>query len=244
MNSGKTTKRKNKLLRLCIGIFLMIVIIMTLYIINRINIIHNNETSERQYINKLKSTDKQSVNNYNNNVDEQSNYTGYNDTINSNGYIISAEYTNNNSNVDNDNNCNNTKTDNIGDCIIEIPDINLSKIVYSGNERDNHLNNYELVTATSDMKYSQGGNYIICGHASRLYGHSLNRIKEITKGTEIIIFNNNKTDKYIVNKVYFANMNETDKYCIQTNKRELTIISCAKYISKESYIVIKAIPNQ
>lgn len=126
------------------------------------------------------------------------------------------------------------------DCILSIPVINLIKNVYTGANRTEHLERYELVTATDDMQYKNGGNYIICGHASRLYGHSLNRIKEIQKGDIIFVKTVNKTDKYIVNKVSYENMYNTSNYCNQTIQKSLTIISCAKYVSDESYIVIYA----
>lgn len=130
-----------------------------------------------------------------------------------------------------------------GDCILSIPDIELEKIVYTGADRLNYLKEYGLITAADNMQYKNGGNYIICGHASRLYGHSLNRIKEIEKGTLIYIKTPDCIDQYIVDKVTFENMNETSKYCNQTPEQKVTIISCAKYVSKESYIVIQAVPN-
>ena len=127
-----------------------------------------------------------------------------------------------------------------GDCILSIEAINLEKVVYNGNNREDHLKQYELVTATDDMQYKNGGNYVICGHASRLYGHSLNRIKEVKKGMIIKITTRDKTDEYVVNEVLFENMNKTSKYCSQTHNPKLTIISCARYVSDESYIVIHA----
>ncbi|MCM1498635.1 MAG: sortase [Clostridium sp.] len=127
-----------------------------------------------------------------------------------------------------------------GDCILSIDAINLEKVVYNGSNRETHLNQYELVTATDDMSYNKGGNYVICGHASRLYGHSLNRLKEIKKGTAITITTRDRTDEYIVNEVLFENMNKTSKYCSQTHNPVLTIISCARFVSDESYIVIHA----
>lgn len=130
-----------------------------------------------------------------------------------------------------------------GDCILDIPDIGLQKIVYTGADRLEHLKQYELATATDNMEYKYGGNYIICGHASRLYGHSLNRIKEVQKGTIIYIKTPNQTDQYKVDNVRYENMHETSTYCNQTTDKRITIISCAKYISKDSYIVIQASPN-
>ncbi len=127
-----------------------------------------------------------------------------------------------------------------GDCILFIPTINLEKIVYTGSNRMEHLNQYELTTAADNMQYKNGGNYIICGHASRLYGHSLNRIKEVKEGNLLYIQTKSRLDEYIVKKVFFADMNQTSKYCNQTSRKTITILSCAKYISKDSYIVIQA----
>ncbi len=127
-----------------------------------------------------------------------------------------------------------------GDCILFIPAINLEKIVYTGSKRMEHLNQYELTTAADNMQYKNGGNYIICGHASRLYGHSLNRIKEVKEGNLLYIQTKSRLDEYIVKKVFFVDMNQTSKYCNQTSHKTITILSCAKYISKDSYIVIQA----
>ena len=132
----------------------------------------------------------------------------------------------------------------IGDCIIYIPSIDLKKIVYTGNQREEHLENYELVTANGDMKYEYGGNYIICGHASRLYGHSLNRLKELKTGAAIQIITPDYTDEYTVSTIKFENMYQTDNYCNQSRKNMLTILSCAKYVSNETYIVIQAIKKE
>lgn len=127
-----------------------------------------------------------------------------------------------------------------GDCILIIPDISLKKIVYNGVNREKHLEQYKLVTATDNMKYQNGGNYIICGHASNLYGHSLNRINEIKRDMILYIKTQDNLDEYIVSDVSYKNMKYTSEYCNQTDEPTITIISCAKYISKESYIIIHA----
>ena len=125
------------------------------------------------------------------------------------------------------------------DCIITIPSISLEKIVYTGSLREGHLNQYDLITAAEDMKYCNGGNYIICGHYSQLYGHSLNRLKEVDEGDCVYINLNGILHKYVVYSKEFETMTDTSSYCIQTEQRELTIISCAKYIGLDKYIVIK-----
>lgn len=235
MNStySKNIKRNKKIIKLIILICILLYLILMFIVIKNISSIQKKESKEKELINNYKELHKQIEV-----IDKQDN-----NNITDETYLNQNTIDKNSAHISDNNKQTKSKSNNKGDCIIEIPDINLAKIVYTGKDRETHLENYELVTAADDMEYSQGGNYIICGHASRLYGHSLNRIKEITKGTEILITDNEKTDKYTVNKVYYSNMMDTDKYCRQINKQEITIISCAKYISKESYIVIKAIPN-
>lgn len=218
---------------LCAILFLII-----LFVSLHVHIIYNREKQEKEdisiIVNNLNNDDNEIINNKINNMIDNNNVIHDN--------IIPNNIVNNDLN-DNNVIANNSLNDDDFDCIIEIPDIDLSKIVYTGKHREQHLNKYELVTAVYDMKYSQGGNYIICGHASRLYGHSLNRLKEIKKGAVINIWFNDNKDEYIVNNVYYVNMFDTDKYCKQNNQNEITILSCAKYISYNSYIVIKAIPK-
>ncbi len=125
------------------------------------------------------------------------------------------------------------------DSILIIPSINLKKYVYTGKQRAAHLEQYELVTATDDMRYCNGGNYIICGHYSKLYGHSLNRLKEISVSDDIIIWNDNKIINYKVSSVSYVNMNNTNQYCDQDKEKQITIVSCAKYEGDNKYIVVK-----
>lgn len=125
------------------------------------------------------------------------------------------------------------------DCIISIPSISLEKIVYTGDSREEHLEQYDLITSADDMQYSNGGNYIICGHYSQLYGHSLNRLKDVSKGDYVYINSNDELHKYKVYSKTFETMTDTSSFCIQTEQRELTVISCAKYIGVDKYIVIK-----
>jgi sortase A len=126
------------------------------------------------------------------------------------------------------------------DCVIRIPSIDLEKLVYTGTSRLSHLESYELITASEDMRYVNGGNYIICGHASRIYGHSLNRIKELKTGDLIYVDTKNGTETYTVYKISFVNRDKSCEYFFQTDVSTLTIISCARYVSDNSYIVVQA----
>lgn len=241
------TNTSNKPIHFLIIMLLSILLIFFFIIYINVRQIYKWEKKEKENIDRIIG--------YNNiyNIetsDSRSDYSSNNNDVNMKIDNDNISYKNNygrtiydiNNNIHNEN-TNNISIDPDEDCIIEIPDINLYKIIYTGKSREKHLDKYELVTATDDMKYCQGGNYIICGHASRLYGHSLNRIKEIKNGTIIYIWHQGKMDHYTVNDVFFTEMKDTDKYCEQNNSKIITIVSCAKYISYNSYIVIKAIPK-
>lgn len=217
-------------------LFLFVVLLIGMTTVYRYYKTYNLSKIEKEKVSKLKISFQDNdesfdniCDNDNQKIDEEFNNNTYKKVSNNN----SKDNLPTTRDIDNDNSED-------ADCIIEIPEINLSKIVYTGNNRDAHLSNYELITAAPDMHYKSGGNYIICGHASRLYGHSLNRLKEVHKGTLIQIWANKSLDEFEVNKVYFENMDNTSKYCKQTSVNEITIVSCAKYVSVNSYIVIKA----
>jgi len=125
------------------------------------------------------------------------------------------------------------------DCILSIPKIDLMKYVYSGKNRMKRLENYELITASEDMYYKNGGNYIICGHASQLYGHSFNRLNELNIGDIVYVWYNESREEYIIKSITYNNMNYSNEYCNQTQKNELTILSCAKHVGPNEYIIIK-----
>ena len=125
------------------------------------------------------------------------------------------------------------------DCIISIPDIDLKKIVYTGVHREKELASYNLITASDDMTYENGGNYIICGHNSRAYGHSLNRIDELEIGDVIFIYHNNNCYEYNVCSIDYYNMHQISSYLQQSNIKELTILTCSKNKNKEDYIIVK-----
>ncbi len=203
--------------------FLIVISLLLCYMIKQYMKIYQAEQEEQNKIHQLEQR-KMHVDDREHNPSYQ---TEKSDTINR-ANIFSYNVTNV------------TEFDKDTDCILYIDEIQLSKFVYNGTKRTEHLNQYDLVTATDDMQYANGGNYIICGHASRLYGHSLNRLKEVKKGYHITIKTNQGNDQYIVDNVSYQKMMDTDVYCRQSETDELTIISCAKYVSREHYIVIHA----
>ena len=226
--------RNTKLLKITLILFIIIVLsIIRLY--QNYNYIYINELTEQNNINHFK---QQYIENPGNNSVYKSQIHIINNNSTKETYMSESSSTRDCYNISH------YKAEEkvfIGDCIVEIPKIQLQKIVYSGTNRESHLKNYELVTATNDMTYNNGGNYIICGHASQLYGHSLNRLQELQLGDEIIIYTPNTKDIYTIHSIDYIEQHNTSLYCNQTQEPIVTLLSCAKNISEQSYIVIKAI---
>ena len=245
MKQKKRVRKTNQKKKQTVYFLLFIIFLIILYLSSYYYFIYHNELAEQKKIEYLMEI---SFDNTELSADQSDNMHSKPNTVHDKSSSVAKQQKDipkiNNSNEATTQTDNKTSTNAdsiwIGDCILIIPDIDLKKIVYTGKDRTQHLENYELITASDNMKYKNGGNYIICGHASRLYGHSLNRLKEIKKGASIQIQTKDKLDEYIVNQITYENMNQTSQYCNQTQENTLTIISCAKYISEKSYIVIHA----
>lgn len=227
-------KRNNKPFLL----FLMIAFLILLYLFNQYMTIQNKQLKEEQHMEDFRALTiepKKIPNAEQNDAAASSKY---------NNHIPKAEHSfiPKDNSIDDQTKSSTYETPNM-DCILKIPDINLEKIVYTGVERNHLLEDYNLVTAADDMNYKNGGNYIICGHASRLYGHSLNRLKEIQKDMNLYIETKTGTDCYIIKNIFYEDRNLSSKYFEQTNSQLVTIISCARYVSDTSYIIIQAYPS-
>lgn len=232
----------NKKLGLCVLIFLLVMIFVLAYYANLTMNLNHNAEKEKQTLEDIKhvirpdeSTDEKDKTTQDSNEKQDENITITQDTVTEKNTESNASPIHPKESDDN-------KEDKLPkgfDCIISIPSISLEKIVYTGNSREQYLSQYDLITATDDMRYGNGGNYIVCGHNSQLYGHSLNRLKEVKEGDYVYINSNDILHKYIVYSKEFQTMSDTSLYCVQTEQRELTIISCAKYIGPDKYIVIK-----
>ncbi len=230
LKSFKNTRRVGKYI-LCYAMLFIIVIICVYYIHSYIKV-YNDEQQEIQEIDNMLFD----WHNHVKNSETASQFDNYKLVHNLNEDKSDECVKENTDNADRKSD---DQEEDMADCVLIIPSIDLKKYVYSGKQRETHLEQYELVTATDDMKYMNGGNYIICGHYSKLYGHSLNRLKDISELDEVIIWHNDKQTKYKVSSVSYMNMNNTSQYCNQSNNRQITILSCAKYEGKNKYIVVR-----
>lgn len=232
----------NKRLGLCVLILLLVMIFVLTYYAKMTVNLNQNAEKERQMIKDIKHVILLEESNEESSIAQESDITQDTNITISKEYKDNDESTESNTLPTSQKESGENAADKLPkgfDCIISIPSISLEKIVYTGKSREEYLSQYDLITAADDMKYDNGGNYIVCGHNSQLYGHSLNRLKEVKKGDYVYIKSNDILHKYIVYSKEFQTMSDTSLYCVQTEQRELTIISCAKYIGPDKYIVIK-----
>ena len=101
------------------------------------------------------------------------------------------------------------------DAIVIIDKINMKYPIISGGDMDYNLSKYFFVTGKSDMTYGTG-DYVILGHQSRVYGHSFNRLEELTLDDIITIMKNNVYYNYDV--IYVGTI--TDMNEVTYNKME------------------------
>lgn len=242
---------KRKFNKLIIKTFMLLVLFgCIIYGIYKYYVVYQSELKEIKLINTLiELNDMEDVviyQNQHNQINDKSDSLSKKEDFETlyKGKIKNKDYKNDEQYNKNDNLTNLNENDlNEVDSILHIPKINLNKFVYNGSRRKKHLDSYQLITATNDMKFKNGGNYIICGHTSRIYGYSLNRLKELDINDQIIMIDKNFIQtKYNIVSVDYINMFESNQYAKQSKNNIITIISCAKIKSKDYYIVVKAIP--
>lgn len=137
-----------------------------------------------------------------------------------------------------------TFTGNI-DCILVIDKINLKKAVIRGNtmpDNDVNLSKYYFVTA--DLTTTLSGNYTIYGHSSQTYGHSFNRLDEMTVDDTFYILQNKLRYDYRVETVDRALRSESKPYFPDMAKR-VTLVSCEKHLApgytQKRVIIVRAV---
>lgn len=134
------------------------------------------------------------------------------------------------------------------DSILVIDKINLKKAIIRGNnlsDNDYNLSKYYFVTA--DLTTTLEGNYIIYGHSSMTYGHSFNRLDEMSVGDTFYILQDGIRYDYCVEAVDRALRSESAPYFPDMEKR-VTFVSCEKYLatgySEKRVIIVRAVQTE
>lgn len=151
--------------------------------------------------------------------------------------------TGNEEGIDNDenNNTNNSLNEYISDnmeAILRIEKIGLEQPILTGITEKN------LQISIASMEQAAGGlgrigNYIIAGHRNHSFGRNFNRLDELNIGDGIEVDDGNNIYIYgIVEKLYVL-PDETWVYNSDSNKKEVTLITCHPMINPTHRLIIK-----
>ena len=125
------------------------------------------------------------------------------------------------------------------DCMLEIPKIDMQRVVITGGDMDYNLARHLFVTMSQDMSYGSCS-YIVGGHQSFNYGYSMNRLEELENGDYIYIEKEGVKDTFIVTETCKEQWGiDAGDYGDDPDK--LAIYTCRKQKKRpKPYIVVRA----
>lgn len=112
------------------------------------------------------------------------------------------------------------------DSILVIDKINLKKAVIRGEYNDYNLDKYYFVTADQSAVLGTE-NYIIYGHCSQTYGHSFNRLEELSVGDEFQLIQESETFEYIIRDIQ-RELRENASPLLETEENTVQLLSCER----------------
>ena len=125
------------------------------------------------------------------------------------------------------------------DCVLSIPQIDICRVVITGGDMDYNLDRHLFVTMQQNMVYGESS-YVIGGHQSFIYGHSMNRLEELDIGDSIYIIKDDISYEYEVIEKDMEQWGVDDKD-YGADVRKLAIYTCRKQKERpKPYIVVRA----
>lgn len=125
------------------------------------------------------------------------------------------------------------------DCLLEIPKIDMQRVVITDGDMDYNLDRHLFVTMRQDMWYGSCS-YIIGGHQSFHYGYSMNRLEELQVGDHIYIAKDDAKDIFVVTEVCREQWG-IDSGDYGDDPDRLAIYTCKKQKKRpKPYIVVRA----
>ena len=118
--------------------------------------------------------------------------------------------------------------------ILNIPSIGLKTAVIESVEKQ-YLNHY-VCHFENSVKVGEYGNFSIAGHSNYIYNQIFDDVHKIKLNDEVRIKTLDKEFTYVVKEIFNAKPEETWVLDQDTNKKELTIVTCSDY-GKERLIV-------
>lgn len=126
------------------------------------------------------------------------------------------------------------------DCLLEIPKIDLCRVVISGGDIKANLSQHYFVAARQSMTYGEGC-YVIFGHQSFTKGKGMNRLDELVVGDLIYISGEDFEDTYEVTEVDASCKGEVvGDFTADSN--HLALYTCKKQWQRpKPYMIVRAV---
>jgi len=117
--------------------------------------------------------------------------------------------------------------------VLEIPKINLKKGLYDISSPYNDVEKNIEVNKNSDMPSKENGNFILAAHSGFSFQSYFNKLENLTKNDEVILYYDDM--KYIYNVDNFYDIPKTGRAIIKRDKTKntITLITCKKNTEKQ-----------
>ena len=126
------------------------------------------------------------------------------------------------------------------DCLLEIPKINMCRLVITGGNVKDNLSNHYFTAARSSMSYGEGS-YVIFGHQSFTRNKGMNRVDELVLGDLIYISGEGFQDIYEVTEILGAHKGEAVED-FNAGSGHLALYTCKKqHEGPKPYVIIRAV---
>jgi len=117
--------------------------------------------------------------------------------------------------------------------VLDIPKINLKKGVYDITDSLNNVEKNIEVNKDSDMPDRKNGNFILAAHSGLSFTSYFNKLENLTKNDEVILYYKNTKYVYSINNFY--DIPKTGKALIKRDKSKnaITLITCKQKEDKQ-----------
>lgn len=112
--------------------------------------------------------------------------------------------------------------------VLEIPEINLKKGMYSIGSKYNTVNRNVSILSPSDMPDVEGGNFVLAAHSGNGYLSFFRNLYKLNAGSYAYIYYNNVKYSYKITYIYKQSKTGTINVYRPYGKTTLMLITCTK----------------
>lgn len=127
--------------------------------------------------------------------------------------------------------------------ILEIPKIELKKILFPINDSNNNVDKNLLIVKESVFPENERSNVIIAGHSGNGKNAYFKNLYKINIGEELVLYYNDYIYTYEVKEIEFQDKTGT-LYLSQDYQKMLTLITCTRNDSKHQTIYYAELKSQ